>query len=541
MNIVIRYLGSIALSLCCYNQLQAGTDATTTVSATANNELLGGELNQSIAVFRGIPFAQAPIGALRWQAPQAHIPRPGPQDATEFADACMQGPHIVDWYKDLVVAFERDPAVVQSPPFSEDCLYLNIWTPALNVASTQAPKADTKKLPVMVWIHGGSNKGGWAYEPNYLGHALAQQQVVVVSIAYRLGVFGFFAHPQLSQQQAISANFGLLDQIAALKWIQQHIHAFGGDAQNITVFGESAGAANIAYLIASPLAKGLFQRAIHQSAGFQMAAHNSRVAEEPLGVALATELNIDPHKPAIEQLRAIDAQQLLAATEKAYAGHYFAPLIDQHVLQDEPLQTFATQQQNSVSLMIGSNAHEWYMYLDEATDHDAVNDYIDANTEPAGQLALKQWAQQQADPRLALDRLTTAREMLCPSYYMAARVAENNRSWVYFFSQQRAGKGGAALKAYHGAEIAYVFDTHDDWLPTSKSDQALTTLMVQYWSNFAKSGDPNGDKLPDWPQYTDRSAAAMELGNNVGAIPLPEPLLCQWLAPTPVNPELGKQ
>src|SRR5208283_4118744 len=226
------------------------------LTVQANHEtLLGarGERFAQVASFKGIPFAAAPVGELRWQAPRPHAPRAGTQHATEFAAACFQDSYNTDWYRDLAQNFGVDAAAFADPTVSEDCLYLNVWTPALGARA---------RLPVMVWIHGGANKSGWSFEPNYLGEALAARgDVVVVTIAYRLGIFGFFGHPQL-RGSAAPSNFGLLDQIAALHWVKDNIRAFGGDAGNVTVFGESAGGADIGYLAASPLARGLMRRAL---------------------------------------------------------------------------------------------------------------------------------------------------------------------------------------------------------------------------------------------------------------------------------------
>jgi len=193
-----------------------------------------GEGNQ-IAVFKGVPFATPPVGDLRWRAPRPNTPRQGPQSAAEFAPGCMQTTYSTDWYARVAAAFGHGPEVAARPlGVSEDCLYLNIWTPELN------PEAG---LPVMVWVHGGSNKGGWSYEPNYIGTRLAEKGVIVVSIAYRLGAFGFFSHPALDNGEGQPvANFGWLDGIHAFTWVTEYIRAFGGDPENITAIGESSGA-----------------------------------------------------------------------------------------------------------------------------------------------------------------------------------------------------------------------------------------------------------------------------------------------------------
>jgi len=216
----------------------------------------------NVSAFLGVPFAAPPVGDLRWQGPQEYQPKRDFRDASRFAPACMQKQRIVDWYRDLAELFGNPRDVVADLPVSEDCLYLNIWSPAID---------SSEKLPVMVYVHGGSNRSGWSWEPNYHGHALAQQGVVVVSIAYRLGDFGFFAHPELGQGPVV-ANFGLWDQVAALQWIQDHIAAFGGDADRVTLFGESSGGGNIVALMSAENTDNLFQQVILQStAGFGLA------------------------------------------------------------------------------------------------------------------------------------------------------------------------------------------------------------------------------------------------------------------------------
>ena len=258
--------------------------------------------------FLGLPFAEPPIGSNRWKPAvllnnfSANNQR---YQATNFAPACMQGTHIADWYKGVIESFGGDAGGFPVPQVSEDCLYLNIWRPSHRINTP---------LPVMVYLHGGSNKGGWAYEPNYIGASLASKGVIVVSVPYRLGVFGFFSHPELSH-----ANFALTDMIAALRWINQNIAAVGGNPNNITLFGESAGASNIAYLMASPVAKGLFQRAIHQSAGWAMYGTQSKNELEHFAVELANTLGAGDKKQ-IESLRQASAEQLLNTAEEVYAG-----------------------------------------------------------------------------------------------------------------------------------------------------------------------------------------------------------------------------
>lgn len=324
----------------------------------ANGEQLRGEVENEIAVFRGIPFAQAPMGDLRWREPSASLPRSGIQSALSFAPACMQTSYNTDWYRDIVKAFGADPNRAATPNgVSEDCLYLNVWSPGLR-------KGDD--LPVIVFIYGGNNLGGWSYEPNYLGHKLAAKGAIVVTIAYRLGVFGFFAHPQLTQESAnaSSGNYGLLDQIEALQWVKGNIAIFGGDPDNVTVMRESAGGANISHLMISPLAKGLFKNAIRQSAAFDINYRDTLAREEKFGVEFARGLSA----PSIAQLRNLPAEKILEGAEVFYRGSQdkerrnFYGAVDGYVLHDYSQLLYEAGKINTTNVLIGSNADEKLMY-----------------------------------------------------------------------------------------------------------------------------------------------------------------------------------
>jgi para-nitrobenzyl esterase len=476
--------------------------------------LLPVAVHAQVAGFLGIPFAEPPVGALRWQAPQPLSTPPEKREVTQFAAACYQDDYNTDWYRKVGAAFGADPALFRNPPFSEDCLYLNVWTPA--------PDRDAR-LPVMVWIHGGANRSGWSFEPNYHGERLAARgNLVVVSIAYRHGVFGFFGHPELGE----AANFGLLDQIAALRWVQEHIAAFGGDAGNVTIFGESAGAANIGYLMASPMVQGLFRRAISQSGGYQMLERRTRAEVQALGERLSEAL---PGRPDLAGLRQLDSATILAAAHSALKDHDWGPAVDGTTVP-APISARDLLRNTPVDLLVGSNQDEWYMYVDD----DPASLAAALDTLPAAaRSALEGLADAGPDVRSGHDRATTFANMVCAGYLMAGETQRaGGRAWVYRFTRVRPGPGGIALRAYHGAEIPYVFDTHDDWFATDDADRRLTDTLQQYWANFARTGDPNGAGLPAWPAYRGDAAEVVELGDRIGAMPGPDHALCLELAAT---------
>lgn len=473
-----------------------------------------------IAAFLGIPFAKPPFGDGRWRAPEA-IQLKGSLDASTFAPACMQSNYMVDWYHDLMRRFGADPASFPVPAFSEDCLYLNIWSPAVE---------PSVPLPVMVWIHGGGNRGGWAYEPNYTGDELAKQGVVVVSIAYRLDIFGFYSHPDLE-----TSNFGLLDQVAALEWVHEHIESFGGDPANVTVFGESAGAASIAYLMASPLAEGLFRRAIHQSAGYEAVTFDTReeFLDEGLKVQnMALEMSADEHREnSIDALRKVPAATMLDAAKAVFTDYRPDVVVDGTVVSRSFANSMAAGQLAPVDLLIGTNADEWRMYLD---DEDPARQLNDTLAELAANDAAKVKAQLGTEtPELQrLDRLITAEQFVCPSLQLADAVTQaGGASYVYYFDRVRDGRAAQRIGAYHGAELPYVFDQHDAWLPTAGADRRLTRRMMQLWTSFARTGKPVADDTVPWPTHEAAGDQTMVLGNGARLIEHPERRLCEALSP----------
>lgn len=491
----------------------AGTPA---ISLQIGETELQGALSDDaqVVAFTGLPFAKAPIGDRRWAPPApAELPR-GKYDATHFGPACAQGPHILNWYRALINDFGGNSESFPTPRFSEDCLYLNVWRPA---AASPA-----ERLPVLVYLHGGSNKGGWAYEPNYIGEALARRGVIVVSIAYRLGIFGFFAHPQLEH-----ANFALLDQLAALRWLQINAAALGADHERVTLMGESAGANNIAYLIASPLAEGLFQRVIHQSAGWAFAAGPGDPDTE-IRTHLALQEALVGIGGTLEELRKVPAQSLIESMEQLFPNQDYEPVIDGHSLMQSLAEALSTESAAKIDLLIGSNADEWLMYLG---DDDSLANWMTEQSDPkAAQAALAAVPKDIGEAR-QLDKLITAEQFVCPSLGLAGKIqALGGQSWFYYFARQREGELASKLGAYHGAELPYVFATHDDWLPTSAVDRALSDTMMQYWLNFAATGNPNSLDLPPWPQFEADGNLVQWLDDSIHSAVHPSLQLCDALA-----------
>jgi len=494
-------------------------------TATTNSlptVMAGGETLQGVAldeatglaVFRGIPFAAPPTGDRRWKPPAAHTPRSGLQSADQFSPACpqLQGNH--DWYRKVAILFGNPPETIGPlENIDEDCLYLNVWTNKLG---------GDEKLPVMVWIYGGANVNGYSSEPNYHGDGLTPRGVVFVSINYRVGVMGFMGHAGLSAESDndVSGNYAILDQIAALKWVQENIEAFGGDPGNVTILGESAGAANSATLTASPLAAGLFQRVISQSGGYQLGSTMTQADAEETGAKIAEHFGFDSSvsdADAISGMRQLDWQTLVSETANADVGRYTGVVQDGYVLPLAAGRIFENGDHNDVDLMIGSNMHEYFMYQPEDLARKQVEESIRrVGASRADELMTLLADDLDADIRLAADRLSGGAQFLCPSKFMADAIDRSGGD-TYFYHFTRVRPGGEKILAYHGAEIPYALDTADDWLPADDIDARLTDTMAQYWVNFATTGSPNGEGLPTWPAYTADEGKYMELGDELRA------------------------
>jgi para-nitrobenzyl esterase len=508
----------LAIAACGTNQ-PTSSEGAPPPQVAVNQETLEGAYSGAMTsevVFKGIPYAAPPMGENRWRPPAPHEPREGVQPALEYGPACIQPPWNVAFARNIAGKFGSDADLVPAlGETSEDCLFLNVWSSNLGGDEPQ---------PVMVWIHGGSNVSGAGSEGTYDGVKLARKGVVVVTINYRLNVFGFLAHPALSEEspRGVSGNYGLLDQIAALEWVQRNIAAFGGDPSTVTIFGESAGATDVGYLMASPLAEGLFHRAISQSGGYAVADFQTVADVEARGVELIEALGISKDPEVLTALRNMDAGDLLAGAFKAFPkGLNLGPSKDGWFLPESPGHVFAAGDQHDVPLLIGVNADEWTTLRFFTPDYTvesfraALRWTYGSTGEQAEALYTVSSA---ADLQGATDRWMTDLVFVGPSTYMARWMANvPSNTYFYVFSRQLPGPGGKNLGAYHAAEMAYVWDNLDlePWVPREEYDRELAKIMSDHWVRFATTGDPNGEIQPTWLPYSPDSEYYLEFGDEI--------------------------
>jgi len=450
-----------------------------------------GKASGPVRSFLGIPYAAPPVGELRWKPPAPPAKWRGIRAATEFGSRCMQG----RIYSDMVF---RDPGI------SEDCLSLNVWTPAKNANA---------KLPVMVWVYGGGFMAGASSEPRQDGAVLARHGVLVVSMNYRLGIFGFLALTELAAESDKNAagNYGLLDQVAALEWVHRNIAAFGGDPGNVTIFGESAGSFSVSELMASPVAKGLFHKAMGESGA---AFSSNALPFEPMAVRSQRDSQFAVSAfgtQSLKELRALPAPRILDATVKKGDGDgppRFAPDIDGYFLPEPVPAIFAQGKQSDVPLLAGWN-HDEGSY--EVVPGQPPLESLKATAakefgEKAEEFLRLYPSSRDAQARRSLQDLAGDRFIAwCTWRWLEAQLTTGKQpAYRYRFdlgfphAAEQPDRG-----AYHSAEIEYVFGTLDSkaGVPWRAEDRALSDQMQKYWTNFAGSGNPNGPGLPQWPVY----------------------------------------
>jgi len=448
-----------------------------------------------VRVYRGIPFAAPPIGDLRWKAPQPPASWQGTREAKDFANACPQ------------TAYPSGSIYTSKlPSMSEDCLYLNIWT---------AAKSASEHRPVMVWIHGGGFTRGSGTSTAYDGEILSRKGVLVVTINYRLGVFGFLAHPELSAESGhhASGNYALLDQIAALEWVKKNIAVFGGDPNRVTIFGESAGSWAVNALMASPLAKSLFHRAIGES-GASFSPMRTLAESEKGGEKLAASLGVT--QDTLKMLRAKPTDEVLKAANEQVVR----PVVDGWVLPQDIYTIFAQGKQNDVPLLIGNNADEGTTLAPQGALVKAAS-YVDGVRQRYGSGAdqfLKTYPAGSDDEAIASFYAAYRDQVFGWEMRTWARMQTktgHSPTYVYYFSRRPPGPQSQKLRAFHAADVAYVFGTFVWPFPWDETDHKLSDSVTSYWVNFATTGNPNGEGLPKWPAYDAQSDQVLDLGDQI--------------------------
>ncbi len=454
--------------------------------------IIEGSVTEDLAIYKGIPFAAPSIGDLRWKAPQPVEKWEGVKQTVEYAPAPMQG---------------GNPASGKS----EDCLYLNVWTPA---------KSEKEKLPVLVWIYGGGFSFGSTSDPVHNGEHLARKGVVLVSIAYRVGQLGFLAHPELSAEDpnGVSGNYGLLDQIAGLQWIQNNISAFGGDPDKVTIFGESAGGIAVSMLCASPLAKGLFHGAISQSGGsFGPSRPTTFPGENMKTLQHAEQDGIEYVKrvgaSSIAELRNIEPDSLPLGMGMGGAW----PIVDGYVIPDDQYKLYEAGNYNDVPVLIGYNSDEGLSFPAGRTPED----YIAGVERRFGSFSnglLEAYPLNENRIGRSARNLMRDAAFGWHTWSWARLQSRNGKSDVYYYYFDQHPERAEDSPQFdhgtpHGVDVPFVFMNLDRENPqTTESDLAISEIMGTYWTNFAKYGHPNGEGVPEWPAFSEENPVVMYLG-----------------------------
>ena len=474
-----------------------------------------GAVEHSVIAFKGIPFAAPPLGPLRWRAPQPVTPWNGVRSAEKYSSDCMQLP------------FPSDAAPLGAGT-DEDCLYLNVWKPA---------NPTSAKLPVMVWIYGGGFVNGGSSPLVYAGTHYAENGVVFVSFNYRVGRFGFFGHPELTKEhpEELKGNYGYMDQIAALKWVQRNVAAFGGDPTQVTVFGESAGGGSVLTLLTTPLAKGLFKRAIIESGGgrdFLLGPRmlskdmpGAMLSSETLGVNFAKTVGItDTGANGLAELRKVSAEKVVAGLNMASMGAagdtYGGPMIDGAIVTESPQSALLAGRWAKVPVIIGANSAD--IGFPHGRTMDELFAPFGANQEKAKAL----YNSEKTDNVMAVSiRIAADQMMVEPSRFVARTVAAQGiPAYEYRFSYVAESMRNKWAGAPHATEIPYVFNTVDAAYPgkLAPADDAISKKALAYWVSFAKTGTPSPTGLPKWDPETAHGDFLLNFTNG-GVVAGPDP------------------
>lgn len=455
--------------------------------------------SHEVGSYKGLPFAAPPVGELRWAPPAPAKPWKGVRKADAYGPACPQPSR------------EDGGGGGRAGTQSEDCLTLNIWTPTVWAPAGKKPSP----LPVMVWIHGGAHRVGSGSFPIYDGTEMARQGVILVTINYRLGLLGYFAHPALTAAAKPGeplGNYGTMDQIAALQWVHDNIASFGGDPKNVTVFGESAGGSAVIYLLANPHAKGLFAKAIVESGG-GLQRPKGLAEIEKLGVTQAAAIGL-PANATLAQMRAKSPEDWIKAQGALLAGGLgFGPFIDGRLITEAPSEAFSSGRAADVPLIIGANSNEASVMATLGARPGAIRLIMGRQMEPFQKLYGA--VPEDEFVRQAMGDIT----FVAPSRWIAQQEAKGAPSFLYYFSYVTERRRGSIPGASHGTEIPYVFKT---WGLTPQiaamvtdADKAMSNTMSACWVAFAKTGQPACDGAPAWPAYDPAKDELMEFAPKI--------------------------
>ena len=490
--------------------------ATLTIAPFAQSQIqsvkvIGGQLKgvvaDGVASFKGIPFAAPPVGDLRWKSPQPAKPWTGIRKSDSYAPGCMQDSSMVKM-------------VGASVSVSEDCLYLNVWT---------AAKTAGEKKPVIVWIHGGAFVGGMTGTPMFDGTKFAQKGVVLVSIAYRLGVFGFMAHPDISRESGKgSGTYGIQDMIAGLRWVKNNIKQFGGDPSCVTIFGESAGGIAVGMLSSAPAATGLFQRAISESGGsFAPPRISNEAGENVPSLKLAESAGENFLKKIgaadIKVARSLPAEQIQKASGGGMgSGSSFWPVADGNVIPGDPYELYEKGRFNDTPILVGTNSNEGGLFSRGPVTSAAFEKQIRSGYGEKADVILNAYPHS-TDAEASRASADVFREFAFawPTWAWARMQSGKGRgkAFVYYYDHRTPASPDGAN---HAAEVTYVFGNFGGTAGAANSeDLALSSLIQSYWINFARTGDPNGSGLPQWPSFTEKDQKVLFFETSASAKPIP--------------------